>query len=86
MLHLKDYRIVELDLAQKDSANWFTGNVQFAEVGEGNLPIKECIQAGLDGGSEYFLVEQDETYGRDAFESMKISHDHLVEMGYGDWF
>ena len=59
---------------------------ELAEVGEGSLPIKECIEAGLAGGSEYFLVEQDETYGRDRFESLKISHDNLVKMGYGEWF
>ena len=42
--------------------------------------------AGLAGGSEYFLVEQDDTYGRDPFESLKISHDNLVKLGYGEWF
>ena len=58
----------------------------FAEVGEGTLPVAACIEAGLAGGSEYFLVEQDDTYGRDPFESLKISHDNLVKLGYGEWF
>ena len=40
----------------------------------------------LAGGSEYFLVEQDLTYGRDPFDCLKTSHDNLVKMGYGDWF
>ena len=56
------------------------------EVGEGTLPVAACIEAGLAGGSEYFLVEQDDTYGRDPFESLKISHDNLVKLGYGEWF
>ena len=47
-----------------------------------SLPISACIQAGLDGGREYFLIEQDDTYGRDLYESLKISHDNLVRMGY----
>ena len=64
----------------------FRGNIQFAEVGEGNLPIRECIEAGLEGGSEYFLVEQDETYDKDPFESLRISRDNLISLGYGDWF
>ena len=34
----------------------------------------------------YFLIEQDDTYGRDPYESLKISHDNLVRMGYADWF
>ena len=64
----------------------FTGAVQFAEVGEGTLPIKACIEAGLEGGSEYFLIEQDDCYGRDPFESLKISRDNLIKMGFADWF
>jgi sugar phosphate isomerase/epimerase len=60
--------------------------IQFAEVGEGNLDIKGCIDAGLAGGSEYFLIEQDSTYERDPFDSLKISRDNLVRLGYGNWF
>ena len=60
--------------------------IQFAEVGEGTLDIKGCIDAGLAGGSEYFLVEQDSTYDRDPMESLRISRDNLIRLGYGDWF
>lgn len=91
LLHLKDYRIGQLKLPEggfdpKTFMAAFTGNVEFAEVGEGSLPIKECIEAGLAGGSEYFLIEQDDTYGRDPFESLKISRDNLIKLGYEDWF
>lgn len=48
--------------------------------------VKECIEAGLAGGSEYFLIEQDDTYGRDPFESLKISRDNLIKLGFADWF
>ena len=64
----------------------FTNVVEFAEVGEGTLPIKECIEAGLASGSEYFLIEQDTTYDRDPFDSLKISRDNLIKLGYEDWF
>lgn len=91
LLHLKDYRIgtVKMPEGAFDFEKFFqafNNVVEFAEVGEGNPPIKECIEAGLAGGSEYFLIEQDDTYGRDAFESLKISRDNLIKMGYGDWF
>ena len=94
LLHLKDYRIAEVkmpDMTAPDAMKafmnaFFNEPVQFAEVGEGNLPIKACIEAGLAGGAEYFLVEQDDCYGRDPFEALKISHDNLVALGYGDWF
>jgi sugar phosphate isomerase/epimerase len=61
-------------------------SIQFAELGEGNLDIRGCIEAGLAGGCEYFLIEQDSTYERDPFESIKISRDHLISLGYADWF
>ena len=91
LLHLKDYRIARLPVPGEgfDMKAFFAdffNLVEFAEVGEGNLPIWECIEAGLAGGSEYFLIEQDDTYGRDPFESLKISRDNLIAMGYGDWF
>ena len=91
LLHLKDYRIGEVQMPQgefnaKTFMDAFNGIVQFAEVGEGTLPIKDCIEAGLAGGSEYFLIEQDDCYGRDPFDSLKISHDNLVKLGFGDWF
>ena len=95
LLHLKDYRIGHMAMPEEDintpegmkkAYAAINDIVQFAEVGEGTLNIPACIEAGLAGGSEYFLVEQDMTYGRDPFECLKISHDNLVRMGYGDWF
>ncbi len=92
LLHLKDYRIAPFEMPEQGEdfmekfGKAFSDVIKFAEVGEGSLPIKDCIDAGLAGGSEYFLVEQDDCYGRDPFESLKISHDNLIELGYGDWF
>ena len=96
LLHLKDYRIAAMEMEENADFNTKEGMmkayaamnniVQFAEVGEGTLDIPACIEAGLNGGSEYFLVEQDLSYGRDPFDCLKTSHDNLVKMGYGDWF
>jgi sugar phosphate isomerase/epimerase len=92
LLHLKDYRIGQMDLSFLESGDRskfgqaFSDVVQFAEIGEGNLDMKGIIEAGVEGGSEYFLIEQDNQYGRDPFESLKISGDNLRKMGYGDWF
>ena len=101
LLHLKDYRIVinpeDFDFGKRfammkqlpegtNIASPMYGVIQFAEVGEGTLDIKGCIDAGLAGGSEYFLIEQDTTYGRDPMESLRISRDNLIALGYGDWF
>ena len=55
---------------------------RFAEVGEGNLNWPAILREAEAGGVEYLLVEQDNCYGRDPFESLAISYRHLVEMGY----
>lgn len=91
LLHLKDYRIGALDLEAigKDRSAFtqaFSNVVEFAEVGEGSLPMKEIIEAGLESGSEYFLIEQDAQYGRDPFDCLQTSHDNLCKMGFADWF
>ena len=87
MQHLKDYRIglpEKLDLSLGYLV--FGAVEQFAEVGEGMLDMPAIIEAGLESGSEYFMIEQDDTYGRDVYESLAISRDNLIKMGYGDWF
>lgn len=93
LLHLKDYRIGQMDLSEidfkKDMAkffNIFTNTIEFAELGEGNLDIKAIMEAGLESGAQYFLVEQDDTYGRDPFECLEVSANHLRKLGYADWF
>lgn len=83
VLHLKDYRINGHKFVEE---GFMADIIEYAEVGEGNLPIKECIEAGLAGGCEYFFIEQDLTYGRTPFESLKLSHDNLVKLGYGELF
>lgn len=91
LLHLKDYRITEVVMPEgpfeiKKFMDAFTGVIQFAEVGEGILPMKEIIEAGLESGSEYFLIEQDDQYGRDPFDCLITSRDNLIKMGFEDWF
>ncbi len=92
LLHLKDYRIGQLEITPSDFQDIpkfmskFADLIEFAEIGEGNLDMNGIIEAGLESGSKYFLVEQDSTYGRDPFESLKISADNLRALGYSDWF
>lgn len=94
LLHLKDYRIANVNMPdmsegfdmKKFSKAFFAEPVQFAELGQGNLPLKACIEAGLESGAEYFLIEQDDSYGRDPFDCLRDSRDHLISLGYADWF
>jgi sugar phosphate isomerase/epimerase len=92
LLHLKDYRIGQMDLSEVDFNDMakfmhiFTNTIEFAEVGEGNLNIPAIMEAGLESGAQYFLVEQDDVYGRDPFDCLKTSADNLRKLGYNDWF
>ncbi len=92
LLHLKDYRIAAMDISKVDFndmstfMNVFVNTIEFAEVGEGNLDIPAIMEAGLEAGAQYFLVEQDEQYGRDPFDCLQTSAENLRKLGYGDWF
>ncbi|GGF97575.1 sugar phosphate isomerase/epimerase family protein [Paenibacillus abyssi] len=52
----------------------------FAEVGEGILDFKAIAKTAEDIGTEWLIVEQDQSR-RDPFESLKISYDNLVKLG-----
>jgi len=69
LLHLKDMRITP----EREQ--------RFAEVGEGNLNWPAILQAARKGGVEWYLVEQDQCYDRDPFESLAISYRNLNAMG-----
>jgi sugar phosphate isomerase/epimerase len=95
LVHLKDYRIGAMppaarqmlhagDLAGVMAA--FRDVVQFAEVGQGTLDWPRIVEQALSSGAQYLFVEQDDTYGRDPFESLAMSRDHLVSLGYSHLF
>ncbi len=81
IIHLKDYRIAlaDIEAAKRGERQDI---IQFAEVGEGTLDMPAIMKAGMDIGAEYFFIEQDSTYGRDVFESLRISKENLINMGY----
>lgn len=89
LVHLKDFRIKPVPLEVIDDQAkyldyWTRDIVQFAEVGEGNLDWKPVIEQGIASGASHLLIEQDQTYGRDIFESLAISRAHLVDLGFED--
>ena len=69
LLHLKDMSVTP----EREQ--------RFAEIGEGNLNWPAIMDAAREGGVEWYLVEQDDCYGRDPFESLAISYKNLREMG-----
>jgi sugar phosphate isomerase/epimerase len=65
LIHLKDFRVTA------------KGEVQFAELGAGNLDFDPILAAATAGGCQSFIIEQDATYGRDPFESLAESFHFL---------
>lgn len=86
LLHLKDYILMPLSAEDFDFSKMdefmktFTGNIRFAEVGEGTLNWDEIIKAGLESKTKYFIIEQDDTYGRDVYDCLKTSKKNLDEI------
>ncbi|GAA1489879.1 sugar phosphate isomerase/epimerase family protein [Brachybacterium sacelli] len=92
LVHLKDFRIIlpPTEVLEASAAGdrtafadfWARDIVQFAEVGEGTLDWKPVIDQGLASGARHLLIEQDQTYGRDIFDALAMSREHLVSLGY----
>ena len=92
LVHLKDFRLVLPPTAALEAAAagdrtafgdfWARDIVQFAEVGQGTLDWSPVIDQGIASGARHLLIEQDQTYGRDIFDSLAMSRDHLVSLGY----
>ncbi len=93
-IHVKDFRVLPLppeamnlyasgkpeDLAE--FRDMFHNNVQYAEVGKGNMNWPELLPAAERAGAEYFFVEQDEQYGRDPMDCLRDSREYLRSIGY----
>ncbi len=67
IIHLKDYRVNEKN------------EVEFCEVGRGNLDMPTIIAEAERAGCPWFAVEQDTCYG-DPFESIRISFEYLTSL------
>ncbi|UFU02274.1 sugar phosphate isomerase/epimerase [Ruania suaedae] len=95
LVHLKDFRVglpaaeaFEALAAGDRSAvqQHLNQPVQFAEVGQGTLDWAAVVYAGIAAGAAHLLIEQDATYGRDPFESLAMSREHLAGLGFGEMF
>lgn len=71
-MHIKDYAISKIN----PETNGCTS--EFAAVGDGNLNISAILNAAEKNDTKMYVIEQDETYGRDAFAEVKKSFDRLM--------
>lgn len=54
----------------------------FAPVGTGSIDFKRILAERDKSGMEFYLVEQDNTFGLNPLEAIKISHNGLEEIGF----
>lgn len=69
ILHLKDY-VMGPDRQPR-----------FGEIGEGNLDWPAILEAARQAKVQWYLVEQDNCYDRNPFDSLAISYRNLGKMG-----
>lgn len=90
LVHLKDYRIVMpkegVTGEEKSPKVLRKKDVQFAEIGTGNLDMPAIIDACIETGVKYMPIEQDTSYDLSPYESIRISVENIKKMGYEDCF
>lgn len=85
VVHLKDYVGVKgegtpyglIGQAKQADAVAF----EFRPFGHGCQDAKAILEAGIDAGAEWFVVEQDQWYNRTPLEAAKMSIDTLYDLG-----
>lgn len=94
IVHLKDYvgrkggkqpyALINADGSGKDDGAAADPNdiaFEFRPVGYGCQDVPSLIEAGLEAGASWFIVEQDQWYERHPLEAAKMSRDYLKSIG-----
>ena len=55
---------------------------EFRPVGSGIQDVKTIVEASIDAGAKYIIVEQDVWYDDDSLECAKKSREYLKSIGY----
>lgn len=74
-VHTKDFGI------GYQGATWEARPIKFAPVGEGNLDWRPILDLCRENGVKSYAIEQDDCYGRDAFDCVRSSFLFLRKMG-----
>lgn len=54
---------------------------EFRPFGHGSQNAKDVVEAGIDAGAQWFIIEQDQWYSRTPMEAAKMSIDTLYDLG-----
>jgi Sugar phosphate isomerases/epimerases len=89
IVHLKDFikegapaNMYELIGTEVEKAEETAGKFEFRPVGSGMQDFPSILAASIDAGSEWVVVEQDQSYGMTPLESVKSSREYLKTLGW----
>lgn len=87
VVHLKDfvgsksenmYALIGTDEAKMEDS----GKFEFRPVGSGKQNFPAILEAAVESGASYVIVEQDNTYDIPCIEAAKMSRDYLKSLGW----
>ncbi|MGI6655209.1 MAG: sugar phosphate isomerase/epimerase family protein [Christensenellales bacterium] len=87
VVHLKDYVGTKGEgspyalIGKKEEKALDTQQFEFRAFGHGCQDAKAIVEAGIDAGAEWFVVEQDLSYHRTPLEDAALSLDTLRQIG-----
>lgn len=89
VVHLKDfykegvaanmYELIGTEVKEEEDKGGF---FEFRPVGSGMQDFPSILQASLDAGSHWVVVEQDQSNGRTPMEAIKMSREYLKSLGW----
>ncbi len=88
VVHLKDFegskseQMYELIGLKSEEKKEVKNTFRFRPVGHGKQDFKSILEAVIDAGAEYVVVEQDQWYDTPALECAKMSRDYLKTLGW----
>ena len=89
VVHLKDfhkegrpanmYELIGTEVEKKEES---AGVFEFRPVGHGDQDFPSILQASVDAGAKWVVVEQDQSNGRTPMEAITLSREYLKSLGW----
>lgn len=88
VVHLKDfhkegkpgnmYELIGTEVKKEESA----GSFEFRPVGSGDQDFPPILEASVEAGAKWVVVEQDQSVGRTPMEAITMSREYLKSLGW----
>ena len=88
LVHLKDfhkegrpanmYQLIGTEVEEQESH----GTFEFRPVGHGDQDFGPILEASVEAGAQWVVVEQDQSNGRTPMEAITLSRQYLKEQGW----